>query len=387
MAKIRLTKKSVEAIIPGEKDVIVWDEDLPGFGMKVTPSGKRSYFCYFRTLGGQERRPSIGQHGVLTCDEARNIAKDMLAEVRQGGDPSQARQEQRQAPTLAEFAERYLADHARPKKKALSVEADERNLKNHVLPALGRKKLPDITRADIARFHHGMHDKPGAANRCLMLLSKIFNLAELWGLRPDNTNPCRHIEKFAEKKIKRFLSRAEYARLGAVLAETNIKQPSVTAAILLLIYTGCRRDEILTLRWEHVDFDHKSLNLPDSKTGQKSVHLNEAALDVLRAIQPVEGNPWVIVGNIKGRHLVNIEKPWRAIRERAGLADVRLHDLRHSFASVGAATGIGLPILGALMGHKEATTTQRYAHLAADPLRAANELIGQEITRVMRKPK
>lgn len=212
MTKIRLTKKFVEAISPGEKDVIVWDSEVAGFGVKVTPLGKRAYFCYFRTLAGQQRRPSIGPHGVLTCDEARGIAKDMLAEVRKGGDPSLARQEKRQAPTLAEFAERYLADHARLKKKPLSVEADERNLRNHVLPYLGGKKLPDIDRADVARFHQSMREKPGAANRCLMLLSKMFNLAELWGLRPDNTNPCRHIEKFGERKIKRFLLGDEYKR-------------------------------------------------------------------------------------------------------------------------------------------------------------------------------
>jgi len=387
MPKIRLTKKIVEAIAPEAKDVIVWDSDLPGFGLKVTPAGKRVYFCYFRSLAGQQRRPTIGPHGVLTCDEARGIAKDMLAEVRKGGDPSLARQEKRQAPTFAEFAERYLADHARLKKKPLSVEADERNLRNHILPQLGGKKLSDINRADIARFHQSLREKPGAGNRCLMLLSKMFNLAELWGFRPDYTNPCRHIEKYGERKIKRFLMGDEYARLGAILGETAKTQPAVTAAILLLIYTGCRRDEILTLRWDYVDFDRKCLNLPDSKTGEKSVHLNEAALEVLQSIAPVEGNPWVIVGSIRGAHLVNIEKPWRAIRERAGLPDVRLHDLRHSFVSIGAAMGLGLPILGTLVGHKDVSTTQGYAHLDDNPVKAANERIGQEITKVMRKPK
>jgi integrase len=390
MAKVRLTKKVVEAIAPGERDVIVWDEDLQGFGVKVTPSGRRTYFCYFRTLAGQERRPSIGLHGTLTCDEARGIAKDMLADVRKGNDPSQNRQEQRRAPTLAEFSERYLSDHARTKKKPLSVEADERNLANHVLPALGNKKLPSITRADVARFHQSMKDTPGAANRCLMLLSKMFNLAELWGVRPDGSNPCRLIEKYAERKIERYLSPEELGRLGAVLLAAekvgDVSAP-VIAAIRLLIFTGCRREEILTLRWEHVDRERQCLRLPDSKTGAKSVQLNAAALDVLERIPRRGDDPWVISGSKAGNHLINIEKPWRRVRDRAGLSDVRLHDLRHSFASVGAAAGLGLPMIGALLGHKEAATTQRYAHLAADPLRAANELIGQEIAKAMGRPK
>jgi integrase len=390
MPKFKLTKSTVEAIQPTDKDVIFWDKELPGFGVKVTPAGRRVYFCYYRTESGQQRRPMIGQHGHLTCGEARGIAKDMLADVRKGGDPSHSRKEKRQALILEEFAERYLSDHARSKKKPLSVEADERNLRNHVLPALGRKKLPEITRADVARFHQSMRDKPGAANRCLMLLSKMFNLAELWGLRPDSTNPCRHIEKFAERKIERFLSPDELARLGTVLVDAEAKKTApaaVIAAIRLLIFTGCRRDEILTLRWEHVDMDRQCLRLPDSKTGAKSIHVNSAGMETLHAIPRVEGNPWVIVGAKRGSHLVNIEKPWRALRERAGLADLRLHDLRHSFASIGAAAGLGLPMIGALLGHREAATTQRYAHLAADPLRAANELIGREIAKAMGAPK
>jgi integrase len=386
MSKIKLTKSAVEAIVPADKDLVAWDKDLPGFGVKVTPAGRRVYFCYYRTESGQQRRPMIGQHGQLTCDEARGIAKDMLADVRKGGDPSHSRKEKRQAPTLKEFAERYLSDHARTRKKPLSIQADERNLRNHVLPALGRKKLPEITRADVARFHQSMRDKPGAANRCLMLLSKMFNLAELWGLRPDGTNPCRHIQKYAERKIERFLSPDELAGLGKVLADAEAKSTAprtVIAAIRLLIFTGCRRDEILALRWEHVDFDRQCLRLPDSKTGAKSVYLNAAAIEVLRAIPFIEGNPWVVVGGKRGTHLVNIEKPWRAIRQAARIPDVRLHDLRHSFASVGAAVGLGLPIIGALLGHREAATTQRYAHLAADPLRTANELIGREIAKAM----
>ncbi len=386
MAKARLTKKSVEAIEPAEKEIILWDADLTGFGCKVTPKGRRIYFCYYRTKGGQQRRPTIGRHDPLTCDEARNIARQMLADVATGGDPSAQRQEHRLGATLAGLSERYLSEHARVKKKPGSVAEDERNLSNHILPALGQKKLSDLTRSDVARFHQSMHRKPGAANRCIALLSKMFNLAELWELRSDGSNPCRHIQKFPERKIERYLSPEEMGHLGKVLADSEaqgFEKLSVIAAIQLLILTGCRRNEILTLQWDHVDLDHNCLRLPDSKTGSKVVYLNGAAREVLGRLEHLESNPYVIIGAKRGTHLVNIEKPWRRIRDRAGLHDVRLHDLRHSFASIGAAAGLGLPMIGALLGHKEASTTQRYAHLAADPLRQANELIGEHIATAL----
>lgn len=386
MPKLKLTKRVVEAVTPASRDIILWDTDLTGFGCKITPKGKRIYFCYYRTRAGQQRRPTIGPHGNLTCGEARDIAKNMFADVAKGEDPSGERKRHRTAPTLAEFSERYLSQHARVKKKPLSAQADERNLRNHILPALGRKKVTDISRTDVAAFHQSMREKPSAANRCLMLLSKMFNLAELWGVRPDGTNPTRHIEKFKERKIERYLSAEELARLGKVLADcerVGSESASVIAVLRLLIFTGCRRDEILTLRWQDVDLDKACLRLPDSKTGAKQVFLNSSALEVLANTKRRENNPYVIPGAKRGRHLVNIEKPWRRIRERADLPDVRLHDLRHSFASIGAEVGLGLPMIGALLGHKDAATTQRYAHLASDPLRHANEIVGQLITATM----
>ncbi len=382
MPKIKLTKRAVESATADERDVVLWDTELAGFCCKITPKGKRVYQVYYRTRSGQQRRPTIGAHGVLTCDEARNIAKIWLADAATGGDPSQDKRTDRSAVTLREFSEQYLTRHARVRKKPLSVEADERNLRNHILPALGSRAMPDISKQDIARFHSGMSDRPGAANRSLALLSKMFNLAELWGVRPDYSNPCRHIEKFKERKIERFLSGEEFARLGRALAECEsegTERASVIAAIRLLVFTGCRRDEILKLEWTSIDFEHTCIRLPDSKTGAKPVYLNAPALKVLSNIPRSQDNPYVIVGAKRGAHLVNIEKPWRRIREKAKLPDVRLHDLRHSFASIGASTGMGLPMIGALLGHKDTATTQRYAHLSVDPLRAANEAIGAEI--------
>jgi integrase len=381
--RARLTKRVVEGVAPGDRDVILWDGELRGFGCKVTPTGRRTYLLYYRTADGQQRKPAIGTHGAITCEQAREIARRMLAEVAVGGDPKAAERARRSAPTISELADRFLAEHAATKKRSSSLRMDKINLNLHVLPALGRLKVKDVTRADIAELHHGMRSKPGAANRVLALLSKMFNLAERWGLRPDHSNPCRHVERYAERKLERFLSGEELARLGTALAEAERngrEMPSAIAAVRLLACTGARAGEIQGLRWEHVDLAGRCLRLPTSKTGRKVIHLNEPALEVLSELaRRRTGNPWVIEGAKPDAPLVNIRKPWHRIRKAADLPDVRLHDLRHSFASVAVAGGLSLPIIGALLGHTQPATTARYAHLAADPLRAATEAIGARL--------
>jgi integrase len=214
----------------------------------------------------------------------------------------------------------------------------------------------------------------------------MLNLTETWGERPANSNPCRNIEKYRERKRERFLSEGELARLGAALAEAEkqvSESPSAVAAIRLLALSGARLNEILTLRWEHVDFERGCLRLSESKTGAKTIHLSPPALALLASLPRIEGNPHVLPGMKAGAHLVNLEKPWRRIRAAATLPDVRLHDLRHSFASFGAGAGLGLPVIGALLGHTQAATTQRYAHLAADPLKQASDLIGGRIAAAL----
>jgi integrase len=389
--RAKLTKRLVEGLVPGNRDVIAWDTELHGFGCKVTPKGRRSYLLYYRTTDGQQRKPALGTHGAVTCEQAREIARTMLADVAKGGDPKAAERARRSAPTVAELADRFLAEHAVTKKRSSSTRMDRINLRLHVLPALGRLRVQDVTRADIGQLHHRMHGTPGAANRVLALLSKMFNLAERWGLRPDHTNPCRHVERYAERKMERFLSAEEIGRLGATLAEAerdSTEMPSVIAAVRLLAFTGARAGEILGLRWEHVDLPRGCLELPTSKTGRKVIHLNGPALEVLSDLaQRRTGNPWVVEGAKPGCPLVNIRKPWHRIREAACLPDVRLHDLRHSFASVAVAGGLSLPIIGALLGHSQPATTARYAHLAADPLRAAAELIGSRLGATLSRPR
>jgi integrase len=280
------------------------------------------------------------------------------------------------------LAKRFLAEHVATKTKPSTAIEYRRVLDTIIVPAIGAKRVRDITRADVSRLHHAHRDTPYAANRALAILSKMFTLAEKWGERPDGSNPCRHVEKYAELKRERMLSADEFSRLAEALREPG-RPPYVVAAIKLLIFTGARLSEVLGLRWEWVDFERGEARLPDSKTGAKTLHLPAPALAVLAELPRAAGNPFVVVGHIKGAHLVNIEKPWRAVRKSAGLTGVRLHDLRHAFASVAASSGMGLPIIGKMLGHTQAATTHRYAHLASDPVKAAATAVAGKIAAAM----
>jgi integrase len=385
----KISKKSVDAMRPGPSDQFLWDTEIKGFGLKVTPAGKKVYILQYRS-GGRERptqRVTIGNHGNLTPDKARELAKRMSGAIANGANPAEEIALDRSAPTVADLAERFKSGHIATKTKARTAIEYRHLLDVNVLPALGRLRVSEVTRRHVTDLHHSLRSKPYAANRTLAVLSKMFNLAEKWGERPDGSNPCRHVEKYPEQKRERFLSEVELARLGNVLADADrgaSESLFIVAAIRLLVFTGARRNEIVTLKWEHVDFERACLRLPDSKTGAKTVHLNAPALEILASLPRIAGNAHVIPGERPGAHLVNIEKPWRRIRSRAGLDGLRLHDLRHSFASIAAGTGHSLPIIGALLGHTQAATTARYAHLAAHPLKQASERIGRDIATAMK---
>ncbi len=377
---MRLTKRLIDAAQYEGGTDYRWDDGLPSFGIRVYPSGRKSFVVAYRVMG-RKRIMVLGRYGVLTLDQARRRARKVLAEASDGNDPSRDRQALRDAPTVADLAKRFLTDHA-PKKKSSSIRDDRRMWKLHILTRLGRRKVSDITRDDIDRLHSRMRETPYAANRVLALLSKAFNLAEVWGWRPDASNPCRHVKPYKEEKRERYLSAAELTRLGAVLdaiEHERVELPGVATAIRLLLLTGCRLNEILSLRWTDVDFERGCLYLADSKTGKRSVLLNRGAIRMLSCAERIAGNPFVIPGKRQGRHLVNLSKPWRRIRERAGIPDVRLHDLRHTFGSFGAGAGLSLPLIGKMLGHSQPATTARYAHLASDPLRQAVNLVGEEI--------
>lgn len=384
--KVKLTVRTVEAIKPGPADLIVWDSEIAGFGCKVTPKGRRSYFLYYRTKEGQQRRPSIGLHGPVRPEAAREIARRWLGEVAQGKDPSKERSKDRTSPNVRHLCGRYMSEHAEVRKKDSSVRNDRRLIEAHILPALGAKKVASITREDIAKIHHALRKTPYEANRMLALLSKMFSLAERWSLRPDNSNPAKNIDRYREKKRERYLTSAEVAQLWKVLnsdaASSKVSQSAI-AAIKLLILTGRRLNEILQLKWEWVDLEAKVLRLPDTKNGSLLVSLGEPAIEVLNELKTAKADEtFVISGKRKSAHLVNLQKPWRLVREMADLEDVRLHDLRHTFASVGAGMGMSLHMLGRLLGHTQEATTRRYAHLAQDPVRIAADAIGSELLRL-----
>jgi integrase len=259
-------------------------------------------------------------------------------------------------------------------------------LERFVIPRLGNLRVTEVTRADIAQLHHDLRHIAYDANRCLEMISKMFNLAEMWGLRPDGSNPRKHIKQYPEEKRERFLSSAELRRVGEVLREMEqegIELPSSIAAVRLLMLTGCRLGEIMNLKWDYVDIPGKALRLPDSKSGAKVVHLGQSAIEVLEKIERVDRNPWVIVGTKPEARLTDLQPFWQRVRARAGLKDVRIHDLRHTFASTAVASGQGLPMIGKLLSHTQVQTTARYAHLAADPIKTAADQVAGSIAAAL----
>lgn len=394
----KLTKRCVDGLKPETKRYRVNDTELPGFNVMVQPNGREALNYRYRVGGGRgamQRELRIGLFGELTVEEARNIAHDWAADVRRGGDPATERRTALAAERMNELFDRYMSEHADKKKRARSAAEDRRIIDRYLLPTFGGKKVTEVTRPDIARFMSGMSDRPIMASRCLGLLSKVFNLAEMWRARPDGTNSCLHAEKFKENKRERYLTPVEFGRLAEAMREAERGEvigdkrkpihvnPFAIAALRLLALSGCRKEEILSMRWDDVNLAAGRLELQDSKTGRRTVQLNSAAQDVLAALPRVEGNPHVIVGGKPGAALVNLSKPWRAIREAAGLSDVHLHDLRHSYASVAVGEGMSLPMVGKLLGHSQPATTQRYAHLADDPQKAASETVGRKIAEAM----
>jgi integrase len=316
-------------------------------------------------------------------ETARQEALRILGRVVEGANPAD---EKRLDPTqtVRRLAERFLEIHV-AKKKQRTVQTYRALIERFILPELGAVRVPDLTAVNVGELHYKLRHTRVTANRTVTLLSKMLAWGHRNGFRLAGDNPCYGLEKYAERPRERFLRPDEMFRLGDALAAADGDPANLyqVAAVRLLIFTGARMTEILTLRWEWIDLDNGVIRLPDSKTGAKTIHLSAPARAVLDSLPRVAGNPHVIVGGKTGAHLVNLEKPWRRIRKAAGLNDVRLHDLRHSFASVGAGAGMGLPIIGKLLGHSQPQTTARYAHFDHDPVKAANEAIGRRIAAAM----
>jgi len=367
------------------KGAQLWDAGLSGFGVRRQGDGPAVYVLKYRAGRGRkaaQRWLTLGRHSeAFTPDKAREEARKLIGLVAAGKDPANARAAERKAGTVAALAAEFETAHAKIWRTS-TVRTNATLIARAIVPAFGNRRPNDVTHADVARWHVGLGDTPGAANRALAILSSMFGWAIKNALR-EAPNPCRDVKRYRGRKIERHLSAAELARLGEVLKAAESREPYTVAALRLLIFTGARLGEILGLRWDWIDLDAGLIRLPDSKTGAKPIYLNAPAREVLAKLPRVAGNPHVIVGVKAGAAMVNLQKPWRRIRDAAALADVRIHDLRHSFASVGAGVGEGLPIIGKLLGHRHTATTARYAHLSADPIRAANEKIGARIVAAL----
>ncbi len=386
---IRITKRAVDATVAdASRESWLWDSELKGFGLRLRPNGAKTYVLEYRPGPGgratQKRRFTIGRHGSpWTPDTARAEARRLLAEVEAGADPMTEKSANRAAPTVTVLAERFLTEHAFAKRKPATAAQYRRLFEKYILPEIGRMKVADVARRDIMRLHASMSALPYQANRTLALVSTLFTFAERVGARPDGANPARHVERFREEPRERTLSSDELARLGDALDETK-ESLFVVALIKLLVFTGARLGEILTLEWGQIDVERGEARLADSKTGRKTIHLSLPALEILTDLPRLADNPYVIPGNNPGAHFIGVQRPWQRIRAAAGLEGLRIHDLRHAFASVAASSGMALPIIGKLLGHTQAATTQRYAHLAADPVKAAAQDVAGRIATAMK---
>ena len=405
----RITKRAVEALQSNGKELTLWDDTVSGFGVRVRPTGAKSYVVVYRAGAGRGapvRCYTIAAVGKITPECARARAKVILGAVAHGHDPANQKTAERGTPTVAELADRFMTDHVRAKRKAGTVEFYKDILDRIVKPAVGTTKADKLTRLQIGRLHSSLAETPFQANRVLAVVGSMYAFAGRASMVPEGTNPARGIDKFKEGCRERFLTGEELERLGSAIREAetigipwsvdesrpNAKHvpkakrftkiaPSAAAALRLLLFTGCRLREILHLKWEHVDLERGCLFLPDSKSGRKTVILNAPALSVLKTLERV--GPYVVPGDDSGSPRHDLKRPWDAVTKRAGLNGVRLHDLRHTYASFGASGGLGLPIIGRLLGHAQAATTARYAHLDNDPLRRASEAIGGRIAAAL----
>jgi integrase len=415
MATARLTKRAIDALRPDSGgDFFVWDTDPKGFGVRVFPAGRKVFVLKYRPRGSlATRRLKLGVYGSVTVEQARMLARRYLGAVTDGADPARDRHAERHAATVATLGAAYLDDVQVRRKPGTAAEY-ERLWKKHVVPALGGLSAAKVTTAEVARLHRSMHETPYVANRVLAVIGSFFTFAAREGARERQDNPARGVEFYPERKRERFLSPAEYAKLFDALtraereglpaaprrkrkpkSEATAKHrpknadspipanPTAVAALRLLALTGWRVGEVLSLVWDAIDFDRGVCRLEDTKTGRSVRPLSAPTAELLGSLPRLDGSPYVFPGRSEGAHLADLDRLWDAVRHAAGLTDVRLHDLRHSFASVAAGGGGSLLIIGKLLGHADAKSTQRYAHLADDPLKAAADRTAGEIAAIM----
>jgi integrase len=385
-----LTDAAVKRLpLPTKSNQITYDDDVPGFGVRVTAGGARSYVLNYVTRAGRERRFTIGSADDWKATGARDEAKRLRRLIDEGGDPLGDIEDERAAPTVAELIERFVAEHVVRKRPSTGA-AYRRALDLHIRPHFGAHlKVADVRFEHIDALHRKLTKggSPYQANRCVAVISKMFSLAVRWRMRPDN--PAKGVEKNYESKRKRYLSADELARLCAALAAYSDQQ--ITNVFRLLLMTGARRGEVLAMEWGALDLGTGIWTKAGSTTKQRTDHvvpLSAPARQLLVEIQadyirlhPKKPLPQhVFPGSGERGHIVEVKKAWRRITKAAEITGLRIHDLRHSFASQLASGGASLPLIGALLGHSNPTTTHRYAHLFDDPQRAAVERVGAVIS-------
>ena len=381
MPRVDLTAKLARESRPESRDTILFDRALPGFGLRIHPSGRKVWIVQAR-IEGRSRRIVIARHGEMDLAEARRRARDMLARIRAGENPAEDIRREKETPSFRQFTGEYLR-RSEPHWKPSGRRTVRIYLKARILPAFGRMPLDRIDAQDVAAwFDAASRDRPGAANRAFEILRAMMFRAEEWGLRERGSNPCIGIAKNPRKQIARFLDVEELARLGRVLDAHEARWPEAVAAVRLLALTGCRRSEVLNLRWRNIGAN--ALNLEDAKTGPRAVPIGEAARALIAALPgPRKPDAFLFPRHAEGRSADSLVLCWRTVCADAGLGRLRLHDLRHTVASHAVMAGENLPQVGKLLGHRRHRTTADYAHLADEHLVETAETVGSIIATAM----
>ena len=414
---VKATKTAIEALQPAEKHQIHYVEGTRGLAVWVTPSGHKSFYLFYRTFGkGRSefsKRIRLGVFPDMTIDQARKLAENKRADVNEGADPAKERQEARAIPTVADAWDEFFEEHSidlkahtishyqgiiqKYVKRQVSPEARTRpgafKLPDR-LPVLGKMKIDIVTEQDITQLYLTMKKAPYMANRLLAVLSGLFTWCEKRGYRAKGTNPTSDLKKYKEFPREGFLNGDQLGAIGAAISTLEGKglvSPYSAAALRLLLLTGARKNEVLSLKWKYLNLDRGTARLPDTKNNRpKTLHLPALAVDILRNLKD---SPWfsgedgfVFPSDSKSGHLADLRRPWSTVCKQAGLTGWRPHDMRHTFASVAASSDESLLMIGAQLGHTKSKTTEKYAHLANNPVHDMTERTGAKIAESWTKP-